>query len=126
MLGIGCPDRHPLPLIHSPPPPKTTDRDARNPARAGSFSCPLTALHRPVRGSARPSGNPPITFSERAIVSFIDLVGAGEDRVYGQRSGLRWRPVVDAAHRAAHQLGAVAIGQPVCNAERLYPLFIGQ
>src|SRR6202045_3840953 len=22
MLGIGCPDRHPLPLIHSPPPPK--------------------------------------------------------------------------------------------------------
>ncbi len=30
------------------------------------------------------------------------------------------------AQRAAHQLGAVAIGQPVCNAERLDPLFVGQ
>src|SRR6266496_2539862 len=62
----------------------------------------------------------------RAVVSLNDLVGAGEDRVQGRRSGLRRRPVVDAAQRAAHQLRAVAIGQPVGNAERLDPLFIGQ
>src|SRR6266481_5786431 len=35
MLGIGCPDRHPLPLIHSPPSPKT---------------------HRPRRAESRESG----------------------------------------------------------------------
>jgi len=38
MLGIGCPDRHPLPLIHSPPPPKMHSPRRRPPARAGSFS----------------------------------------------------------------------------------------
>ena len=37
MLGIGCPDRHALPLTPLPPLPKRTDRDARPPARAGSF-----------------------------------------------------------------------------------------
>src|SRR5258708_29916635 len=37
MLGIGCPDRHPLPLIHSPPPPKMHRPRRRPPARAGSF-----------------------------------------------------------------------------------------
>src|SRR5260370_31489469 len=40
MLGIGCPDRHPLPLIHSPPPPKMHPPRRRPPARAGSFSAP--------------------------------------------------------------------------------------
>src|SRR5271169_6120570 len=38
MLGIGCPDRHPLQFINSPTPP--TMHDARNPARAGSFVAP--------------------------------------------------------------------------------------
>jgi len=37
MLGIGCPGRHALPLTASPLPKKCTDRDARHPARAGSF-----------------------------------------------------------------------------------------
>src|SRR5437660_4653390 len=37
MLGIGCPDRHPLPLIHSPPLPKMHPPRRRPPARAGSF-----------------------------------------------------------------------------------------
>src|SRR6266446_10166732 len=39
MLGIRCPDRHPLPLIHSPPPPKMHLPRRRPPARAGSFMC---------------------------------------------------------------------------------------
>src|SRR5712671_6252706 len=38
MLGIRCPDRHPLPLIHSPPPPKMHPPRRRPPARAGSFN----------------------------------------------------------------------------------------
>src|SRR5216683_1645441 len=37
MLGIGCPDRHPLPLIHPLPPPKMHRPRRRPPARAGSF-----------------------------------------------------------------------------------------
>src|SRR6266481_1140701 len=41
MLGIGCPDRHPLPLIHSPPLPKMHPPRRRPPARAGSFSAPF-------------------------------------------------------------------------------------
>src|SRR3954452_12040104 len=36
-LGIGCPDRHALPLTASP---ITHGGDARPPARAGSFTCP--------------------------------------------------------------------------------------
>src|SRR5580704_16999045 len=40
MLGIGCPDRHPLPLTHSPPPPKMHPPRSRPPARAGSFNAP--------------------------------------------------------------------------------------
>src|SRR5207249_3979253 len=40
MLGIGCPDRHALLLTHPPPSPKCTGRDARPPARAGSFLDP--------------------------------------------------------------------------------------
>jgi len=63
---------------------------------------------------------------ERAIVSFDDLVGAGEDRAQVRRSSLRRRPAVNAAHGAAHQLGAVAIGQPVGNAECLDPILVGQ
>src|ERR1700692_720176 len=46
MLGIGCPDRHPLPLTHSPPPPKMHPPRRRPPARAGSFSCPTPDLWR--------------------------------------------------------------------------------
>src|SRR5437016_10130362 len=37
MLGSGCPDRHPLPLIHSPPAPKMPRPRRCPPARAGSF-----------------------------------------------------------------------------------------
>src|SRR4051794_26529131 len=37
MLGIGCPDRHALPLTASP---ITHGGDARPPARAGSFFAP--------------------------------------------------------------------------------------
>src|SRR5712691_9138225 len=37
MLGIGCPDRHPLPFTRSPPPPKMHRPRRRPPARAGSF-----------------------------------------------------------------------------------------
>jgi hypothetical protein len=37
MLGIGCPDRHPLLLTHSPPAPKMHRPRRRPPARAGSF-----------------------------------------------------------------------------------------
>src|SRR4051794_13092089 len=47
---------------------------------------------------------PPGQAGERgAVVSFNELVGAGEDRVQGRRSDLRRRPVIDAASRAAHQ-----------------------
>src|SRR5437016_413922 len=49
MLGIGCPDRHPLPLIHSPPPPKMHSPRRRPPARAGSFD----ALKLPLQGDER-------------------------------------------------------------------------
>ena len=38
MLGIGCPDRHPLPFNLSTPLPKTHRPRRRRPARAGSFS----------------------------------------------------------------------------------------
>src|SRR5712664_2892189 len=48
MLGIGCPDRHPLPLIHSPPPPKMHLPRRRPPARAGSFVAPYLPFARPV------------------------------------------------------------------------------
>src|SRR5258708_83602 len=44
MLGIGCPDRHPLPLIHSPPPTKMHPPRRRPPARAGSFHAPFRSL----------------------------------------------------------------------------------
>jgi len=45
MLEIGYPNRHPLPFIHSPTPPKKrADLDARNPARAGSFDAPKLPL----------------------------------------------------------------------------------
>src|SRR5437870_3292213 len=37
MLGSGCPDRHPLPLIHSPSAPKMPRPRRCPPARAGSF-----------------------------------------------------------------------------------------
>ena len=39
---------------------------------------------------------------------------------------LRRRPFVDLARGPTHQLGAVAIRQPVRDAERLNPLFVGQ
>src|SRR5438874_13685271 len=44
MLGIGCPDRHPLPLTHSPPPPKMHPPRRRPPARAGSFHAPFASF----------------------------------------------------------------------------------
>jgi hypothetical protein len=47
MLGIGCPDRHPLtvhPLTATAKEP--TNHDARNPARAGSFDGPFSDLGR--------------------------------------------------------------------------------
>src|SRR5438132_11365244 len=47
MLGIGCPDRHPLPLTHSPPPPKMHPPRRRPPARAGSFPDPMLTLTEP-------------------------------------------------------------------------------
>lgn len=55
------------------------------------------------------------TFVPALISLFKRLVRAGED----SRSALRpsKRPVVDPAQRAAHQLGAVANGQPVCRAK---------
>src|SRR5438876_5978296 len=53
MLGIGCPDRHPLPLIHSPPPPKMHSPRRRPPARAGSFHDPKPTLR--DDGVQRPS-----------------------------------------------------------------------
>src|SRR5712691_7493946 len=37
MLGIGCPDRHALPLTALHCRRKCIDRDVRHPARAGSF-----------------------------------------------------------------------------------------
>src|SRR5438876_1075849 len=49
MLGIGCPDRHPLPLIHSPPPPKMHPPRRRPPARAGSFFAPYQPFAIAVR-----------------------------------------------------------------------------
>src|SRR5712691_5140452 len=49
MLGIGCPDRHPLPLIHSPPPPKLHPPRRRPPARAGSFFAPNRTFGGPSR-----------------------------------------------------------------------------
>src|SRR6201993_776762 len=49
MLGIGCPDRHALPLTHSLPPPKMYR--PRHPARAGSFSG-----HRPPLPSTQANG----------------------------------------------------------------------
>src|SRR6266436_5480683 len=48
MLGIGCPDRHPLPLIHSPPLPKMHPPRRRPPARAGSFPAPYLPFAAPV------------------------------------------------------------------------------
>src|SRR6266481_3792824 len=52
MLGIGCPDRHPLPLTHSPPPPKMHPPRRRPPARAGSFYAPFRTLARGRSGVA--------------------------------------------------------------------------
>jgi hypothetical protein len=55
--------------------------------------------------------------------SHIDLSGSACGQPWPD---LRRRQAVNAACRAAHQLSAVAIGQPVGNAERLDPLFVGQ
>src|ERR1700719_4723531 len=58
MLGIGCPDRHPLPLIHSPPPPKMHPPRRASSRESGFVPCPKPDLetgiavgsspHRPV------------------------------------------------------------------------------
>src|SRR3977135_2594268 len=52
MLGIGCPDRHPLPLIHSPPPPKMHPPRRRPPAGAA----PLGSPDRPYPAGAQMGG----------------------------------------------------------------------
>jgi len=44
MLGIGSPDRHAFLFIRSPPPPKTHRPTRTPPAKAGSFSCPISAI----------------------------------------------------------------------------------
>src|SRR5713226_4340382 len=53
MLGIGCPDRHPLPLTHSPPPPKMHPPRRRPPARAGSFHAPNRSLTETISNGSR-------------------------------------------------------------------------
>src|SRR5712692_1875165 len=66
MLGIGCPDRHPLPLTHSPPPPKMHPPRRRPPARAGSFSCPSAVIPGNATSARRAvMGASPIYFKTR-------------------------------------------------------------
>src|SRR5260370_36671437 len=40
MLAIGCPDRHPLPLIHAPPSPKTHRPRRAESRESGFVRCP--------------------------------------------------------------------------------------
>src|SRR5712692_7332975 len=69
MLGIGCPDRHPLPLIHSPLPSKMHRPRRRPPARAGSFKggflpfriCPAREVPSPENGYLSPEPTRPET-----------------------------------------------------------------
>src|SRR5580700_6333424 len=58
MLGIGCPDRHPLPLIHSPPPSKIHRPRRPDSRESGFVRCPIAATHlrRAVIAISRPSG----------------------------------------------------------------------
>src|SRR6266852_2318090 len=44
MLAIGCPDRHSLPLIHSPPPPKTHRPRRAESRESGFVRCPFSAI----------------------------------------------------------------------------------
>src|SRR5260370_25552472 len=44
MLGIGCPDRHPLPLIHTPPSPKTHRLRRAESRESGFVPCPIPAI----------------------------------------------------------------------------------
>src|ERR1700704_5297430 len=55
MLGIACPDRHALPVIHSPPPPKMHPPRRRPPARAGSFDAPIRTLNPVLSRKTEPS-----------------------------------------------------------------------
>src|SRR6266481_3253061 len=50
--------------------------------------CPLTAFHGRAE-DRRGRWKPAVHISERAIVSFNDLVGARDNRTQGRRSGLR-------------------------------------
>src|SRR5262245_17749392 len=56
MLGIGCPDRHALPITHTSAAKNALTVTRRPPARAGSFSVgdrrhnPRVAVGRPGRG----------------------------------------------------------------------------
>src|SRR5580700_1287225 len=58
MLGIGCPDRHPLPLIHSPPPSKIHRPRRADSRESGFVRCPISDIGRsgrrlPTRWSSR-------------------------------------------------------------------------
>src|SRR6266852_7461406 len=77
MLGIGCPDRHPFPLTHSPPPPKMHPPRRRPPARAGSFHAPFRSLV---------AGNRDGEKCSRAVIE----PGTGVRR-YSWEAVVRWR-----------------------------------
>src|SRR5207253_10960339 len=46
MLGIGCPDRHALPLTHAPPSPKIYRPRRASSRESGFVLCPLSDLRR--------------------------------------------------------------------------------
>src|SRR5580704_18738118 len=50
MLGIGCPDRHPLPLIHSPPPSKIHRPRRADSRESGFVLCPEAAIQPSAAG----------------------------------------------------------------------------
>src|SRR5205823_12333962 len=84
----------------------------------GGASTPPSATSPHSRQRRNPR-NPVSTFPGEG-----HLVGARGSRSV-RRSGLRWRPVVDAACRAAHQRGAIAVGQ-FRQAECVDPLCVGE
>src|SRR5256885_113632 len=45
MLAIGCPDRHPLPLIHAPPSPKPHRPQRAESRESGFVHCPFPAIN---------------------------------------------------------------------------------
>src|SRR5947208_12834184 len=46
MLGIGCPDRHALPLTHAPPSPKIYRPRRASSRESGFVPCPVSDLAR--------------------------------------------------------------------------------